>query len=490
MSLPAGLTCPECGTHARNERALFRTRRQYARASACFILLLAAVTLPIVERTRRTGWAGLPAKALYVAPLVAYSKPPGATFDGSFQIALRDRVAAGISPFDAALLDRSMALAVRTVTNKPQALADIQVLACEVYVELPRCVEAMQRLARDEHADPAARLAAIQSLSMITMSRPDMLDFWRWVLRNPDFGPAPRSTAAAAIGQMEDAGIPALNDLIAALDDSDSSVVQQAISAIGRFRGAARPALPRLIELLTSPNSLEVSRAMIALSNMGADALVAVPHLTELAATPNGNRRSSAIRTLGWIGPAAEPSIGVLLAAAAPPSIPQVRAAALESLAHILGPLPEHPRRDDATGIMVESLSDPSTLVRMQSLQALFLIGWNPGPRGPEMRQLGDSLKGRASIWGRLLEARAAGTLLTMEDELIALLRPGVDPALSEEQEAAMEALGYLRCVRATDVLRQFCGDIRQAGASADSQLRYFDARRAIHRIETGVRLR
>ena len=140
--------------------------------------------------------------------------------------------------------------------------------------------------------------------------------------------------------------------------------------------------------------------------------------------------------------------------------------------------------------MMVDSLANQSMLIRMETVQAIFLFGWNPGTRGPEMRQLGDSLKGRAAIWGRLLEARAVGTLPQMEDELIALLRPGVDPALSEEQEAAMEALGYLRCERAVDVLSEFCDDIRQSLTSADSQLRYFDARRAIHRIKTGVRLR
>lgn len=488
MSGTSGLTCPECGRTARTEQHLFRTRRRWWRAVAFLLLLIPACALPIAEQARRLGWAGLPNTVLIAAAPVVYSKPRATTFDGSYQVELFKRLKQPMSRINTRLLDRVLAGCIRHSTDQPQAIVDAQTLQ-DNGIAVPHCLAAMRHVVADADALSAARLMAIQSLSMMTMGEPEMLPFWQSVLHNPDFGGQVHVTAVACIGNMESAGGPAIDDVMQALNSSDTVLVQQAAVSVGRLRRAGLPALPRLMELLSSSDDMTATRAAWGLSYFGADAAPAVPILIQYSIDESRPTRRRFIETFGYIGPAAEPATDYLLECLKSPN-QAVRAESLLALAHILGPIASHPSRGEVIAKMLDHLDDPHVLVRMEVLQALFLVGWNPAERGQEMRRRGDTLQYRSIVWGKLLEARAAGTLPAMEDELIDLLRPGVREDKSEEQEAAMEALGYLRCKKAIDVLHTFCANVRQCIESADSQLRYIEARRAIHRIRTGVRIR
>jgi len=119
------------------------------------------------------------------------------------------------------------------------------------------------------------------------------------------------------------------------------------------------------------------------------------------------------------------------------------RSESMIALARILGPLSEHPMREQAIGVMLAHVFDEDPEVEKDALRALFLIGWNPGEMGAALRFRAEKWEGprpasrnllSTRLWGRLLEARGSGKLAVMEDHLIELLRGGVNPARGEDQ--------------------------------------------------------
>src|SRR5262245_33304198 len=59
MSAVPGLTCPECGSTARSERGLFRTRRRWRSAAAATLVILGAVITSSAPRILADGWGAI-----------------------------------------------------------------------------------------------------------------------------------------------------------------------------------------------------------------------------------------------------------------------------------------------------------------------------------------------------------------------------------------------------------------------------------------------
>lgn len=477
MTGVSGLTCPECGRVASAERRLLRTRRHKLRFAACLLLILIGSLLPWGDRVRLHGWAAVPTPILFAAI-------PFSELGDAHRTQLVLRIDKGLSPLEVKLLDRSLALAIRYGRNKPMAAGCPDQLIWNKGYEAPHSTRALVDTVFDSKQPDQARELSIYTLSMMTMGDPSYVDFWKGVL-TAGFGPGPRATAAAMLGHMEEGAASALEVLVKALDDPDPGVVEQAAFAVGRLRAAAKPALPRLIRILESNNGRAASNVAFGLTYMGSDALPAIPALIEEART--NQSRAFIIIHLGAIGPAAVDAVPQLLTTAEDSSY-RVRYESLVAVALILHHFPDHPRRGEAVAAMLNHLDDPHKAVQGEMLRALFLIDWNPGERAGEMRRRGDALGHSSAVWGMLLESRAKGTLPAAEEALIDELRKGVSYDRSEEQEAAIEAIGHLRCERSLPVLETFCADRRQIKRDAESQMRYGEARRSIRQIRTGVR--
>jgi HEAT repeat protein len=87
---------------------------------------------------------------------------------------------------------------------------------------------------------------------------------------------------------------------------------QAAADALGRI---GPPAVPQLVAALESSDSTSRLRAAEVLARMGSDAQDAVPALTRLLDDPDEQIRKAAARTLGRIGPAAEEAVPALMRA-------------------------------------------------------------------------------------------------------------------------------------------------------------------------------
>lgn len=77
LSATVGLTCPECGRTAKNERRLHRTRRRRWWAAVGFLLVLLGAATSAVPMVQRKGWD------LVSTPILVELVPIGG-YDGPF----------------------------------------------------------------------------------------------------------------------------------------------------------------------------------------------------------------------------------------------------------------------------------------------------------------------------------------------------------------------------------------------------------------------
>jgi HEAT repeat protein len=91
---------------------------------------------------------------------------------------------------------------------------------------------------------------------------------------------------------------PILGELIAALDDDDTSVRAWSAQAIGEIGPDAAPAVPALIVLLVNPDEGSRNSACIALHGIGPAARDALPALRKALADPSVDVRRFARRAI------------------------------------------------------------------------------------------------------------------------------------------------------------------------------------------------
>jgi HEAT repeat protein len=179
-----------------------------------------------------------------------------------------------------------------------------------------------------------------------------------------DGSSAVRAAAARALGELGEAGRPAvpvlfeaLGDpsewvrhaaaealsrqkltpqdvpaLVAALGGDDTYVRAFAAWRLGNFREEGREAVPALAATLTQPDTYVAVSA--ALARIGAEATEAVPALVSELSSPDAGRRWRAARTLGRIGPGAVDAVPALATALDDPN-EGVRLRAAQALGRI-----------------------------------------------------------------------------------------------------------------------------------------------------------
>ncbi|MBD3177234.1 MAG: hypothetical protein GF320_18840 [Armatimonadia bacterium] len=218
--------------------------------------------------------------------------------------------------------------------------------------------------------------------------------------------PASRAEGLRTLGQL---GMPAaLPTLMAALDDEDAAVRQEAISAIGRLDGQANEAVPTLIECLGSDHPPTAHRAAWALGDIG-DRRATEPLLEMLRHAPDRRTRLIALQNLRRL---ADPQAADEVAGLIAEDDPEIVRGAVQMLASID---PEDAAR--RVGAELRRMADCGTLTGEPGG-----AGYDAEGRSQRARSLGRAL--RHAGGPELMDAAAA----MVEGVSLREVWVGVDP--------------------------------------------------------------
>ncbi len=254
--------------------------------------------------------------------------------------------------------------------------------------------------------DPAVRAGAAQVLGEI--GTPASAAESKLVALHKDKDAVVRVSAILALGQVT--GSPSAERMIAALQDENQSVRDQAASLIVRM---GQPAIPALSKLINEPDAASSRRAIDILGRIGhedglpllMDALghqdreirdaailalgdfgpLSIPHLAKLRTDPNWQKRWAGVYALMLIASpeAAEPMVAALV-----DDDDRVRYQAIEGLTRL---------RDDALPALKRALEHEDAKVRLAVVTALSGMGTSDtipilqeavGDKDPQVRDL------------------------------------------------------------------------------------------------------
>jgi HEAT repeat protein len=154
--------------------------------------------------------------------------------------------------------------------------------------------------------------------------------------------------------------------LIAALQDPDTDVRQEAANALGSTGSGTKEATPALIGALKDPST--ALNAALSLGAIGPGASEAVPVLIGALSDPNLDLRGNAVTALAKIAPGSREVLRALIAALSDPNV-GIRQQAAGALG-LIGP-----GAKEAVPALIAALQDPSTGVREDAAGALGRIG-------------------------------------------------------------------------------------------------------------------
>jgi HEAT repeat protein len=142
---------------------------------------------------------------------------------------------------------------------------------------------------------------------------------------------------------LSDVGAPAVNPLISALTNANSTVRQAAAGALGYMGPQAQAAVPALVKSMRDEDARVRVNAALALGKIGVGSAEAVNALTSALTDPDYAIRCNAIFSLGHLGKAAEaavPALTKLLNDPDPFLDSSVRGGATNALRSITGKVP------------------------------------------------------------------------------------------------------------------------------------------------------
>ena len=172
----------------------------------------------------------------------------------------------------------------------------------------PGAVPALQSALDDERE--SVRVNATQTLGKIGReAKQTSPDLRQLVAKDPSS--RVRTEAALALGYIGADPESCILQLVAALEDSESTVRGSAVAGLGLF---GNPALPALRQALAHRDKRVRLIAVTTLGGFGPHAEAAVPELTRVVeAEPDSLTQNLAIVSLGKIGPPAAPAVPTLL---------------------------------------------------------------------------------------------------------------------------------------------------------------------------------
>jgi HEAT repeat protein len=228
--------------------------------------------------------------------------------------------------------------------------------------------------------------------------------------------PGIRAQAAESLGELGPRAAPVVDELIAALQDTDARVQAESMIALGRIGPASRAAVPALLTILKGDNVRLVERAIDTLGVIGPDSAEAVPRLVEILKGDDPSRagaaaialarilpadaeplndvvtvliqslksrqssvRGDAARALGMIGPQALPALAELIRGST--ADPEAAASA-EIALEWMGPTAE-----PAVPVLIDALQSPKERVAIHAAGALGAVGPAASNAVPALRK-------------------------------------------------------------------------------------------------------
>ncbi|HTL90347.1 MAG TPA: HEAT repeat domain-containing protein, partial [Leptolyngbya sp.] len=230
----------------------------------------------------------------------------------------------------------------------------------------------------DSNSKPI-RLTALTALSKLDSPGSDVIPPLLAALKDPDADI--RIAAAQVLGNLGNLGESAkssINDLIAALSDSNPTVQIKVIRAIAVLGADAKPAIPALTDLLnTSDREVKIA-AIVALGKLGQEAKAAVSILAQLLADPSPEIRMTTASTLGTLGANASPAVPQLTR-----SLQSIDRTTRSFAASALGRIGEGAK--SAVPDITRALKDTDKDVRVSAATALGRIGLEARSALPEL---------------------------------------------------------------------------------------------------------
>jgi HEAT repeat protein len=120
-----------------------------------------------------------------------------------------------------------------------------------------------------------------------------------------DAAPAVKASAARALGTLKKTAAPAVLGLVPLLQDQNESVRTDAAEAISKIGSLNEAAADSLVEGLSSPDNVVRAQTAEALGTIGTPAQDTASALVEAVADPNDRVRAKAVEALGKIGESA-----------------------------------------------------------------------------------------------------------------------------------------------------------------------------------------
>jgi len=325
---------------------------------------------------RRSAFSAL----LRVGPEAAPAVPVLIEALGDADESVRDQAALVLGLIRRGAKEAVPALAKATKDKSPtvrlKALEALGRIGPDAASAVPVLVEAIQG------SDPSLRVFAIQAVYGIGPDAEGAIPALIAALRDSD--KIVRLHAAQALANMGPKAKPAVPALIEAVSDPDSAVRSMATAAFVRMGPAARDAIPALIKAVEGDDAELRRQAAYTLSTFGAGAEPAVPTLIA-ALKSDFKTRKDAIRTLGTIGPSAKASIPALRQIVEQTSALYLRVEAADALARI-----DRAAVREVVPLLMKTLQDPDSGVRMSSAKALGKIGPDAESALPALRELLD----------------------------------------------------------------------------------------------------
>lgn len=305
------LRCPECGSQARTERKLARTRRRWSVLALALVIAAAPTTWAAV----RNGWRSLVPNTLAILALPWTDSAAPARL-------IQSRVTSGggciimhpqqtLRPWQwDLLLTRSLRRVQSPGPTTTRLIAlDLAGVAQRYAADPDRCIPALFNVIGDP--DKNIRNQALQEIKSSGPLPAAALGTLLAAVDSADV--CTRSYSIEAIGHIRPFPKPAIPRLIALLDDQEQLVRHDAIVALSEGRAASADATTRLLRIAAEdPIDYVRCAAMESLGRIRA--ADAVDFLIDQLRNPNWSFRSSAAEALGRIGPDAARAIPALLA--------------------------------------------------------------------------------------------------------------------------------------------------------------------------------
>lgn len=442
-----GLTCPECGREAREERRLHRTRRRWGWARAAALAISVGAAGIATPGVRMRGWTALipSTAAIYALPWMDDHPPWYANL-------LYERVGTRTIP----AWQRRMLFA-----------------RCDVVLR--------------SDAKPATKVHALGAIESVawrggyyggpTREAGDALDVTLRAVGDAD--PGVRAQAVTVLWMVAEdpaVAVATLADVLAT--DPNDEVRGRALSLLDMLWNHAAPAAGAISAATTMPKSGHRVAALQLLGKLDpVTAPTTVPALARALETGDTSDKTAAAMSLVRLGPAAAPAVPSLLLARCDPagSVRRLAAAALESTGVA---------SDEVIAGMVDLLGDDEKYVRWAAARSLDVLARErPGTVALLRGWLGglDALEAGSAVAGMGNGDRDIGPYAAYLLPLLATTMPDQWSSRSTAAEQLCRC-GYLDLVAltpATALLNEEMSSARVWGELLVAQLQG-DRRRAV----------